>query len=447
MNIDLAIKNFPKQQSIFDSKAKYKIAVKGRRFGLTKGAANDYIKCALEGKFKKGLWVDVVNSNIDKYIERYFLPHLNKLPKNMWDWRKQAKMLVINDAYIDFRSAEKPETLEGFGYDKAFLNEAGVILKDDYLWNNAILPMFWDYPEVKVVVGGTPKGGGGKFEELAQRGRDTNQPNYELFEFTSFDSPFEHIHKAIREDLNSLPERVIQQEIYAKFLEDSGVVFNGFLEIMDATPQRPMQGHRYIIGVDLAKVEDFTVMAVYDATNNKQVYQARFNQLDWAVQKSRIAETAKHYGDGENPATLVVDATGVGDPIVEDLSRMGLPVDPIKFTNDQKRQMIEKLANWIELRRLRMLPIEETKNELKRFTYDISEVSDRIRYNAPVGFHDDIVIAHALAVWRLNILVKEAVEKPKTLIQEHYEKITKKADQEDITVDGYPSEFNEWGAY
>ena len=445
MKYPLKIWNFPKQQSIFDSKAKYKIVVKGRRFGLTKGAANDFIISALEGKFKRGLWVDVVNSNIDKYIERYFLPHLNKLPRSMWEWRKQAKMLVINGAYIDFRSAEHPETLEGFGYDKAFLNEAGIILKNDYLWNNAIMPMFLDYPEAKVVIGGTPKGGGGTFQKLAMRARESDQSKYELFEFTSFDSPFEHIHKGIRDELKNMPERVIQQEYYGKFLEDTGVVFRNFLEIMDAKGQPPVKGHRYVIGVDLARVEDFTVMAVYDATNNKQVYQARFNQLDWAIQKSRIAQTAKHYSDGENPATLVVDATGVGDPIVEDLSRMGIPVDPIKFTNDQKRQMIEKLANWIELKRLRMLPIKETEDELRQFTYDISEVTDRIRYNAPVGFHDDIVIAHALAIWRLNILVKDAVERPKTLIQEHYEKTKRKADQEDITIDGYPSEFDAWG--
>jgi phage FluMu gp28-like protein len=447
MNIDLPIKNFPKQQSIFDSKAKYKIAVKGRRFGLTKGAANDFIKCALEGKFKKGLWVDVVNSNIDRYIERYFLPHLNKLPKNMWDYRKQSKMVVINGAYIDFRSAEHPETLEGFGYDKAFLNEAGIILKKEYLWHNAIQPMFWDFPDVKVVIGGTPKGGRSLFEKLANMGDDPTQSAYQTFHFTSFDSPFAHIHKAIEEDLKTMPQRVIEQEIYAKFLEDTGVVFRNFLEVMDATPQRPQKGHRYIIGVDLAKVEDFTVLAVYDAANNRQVYQARFNQLDWGMQKSRIAETSKHFGDGEGPAAVVIDATGLGDPIVDDLARMGIPVDPIKFTNDQKRQMIEKLANWIELKRLHMLPIEETKNELANFTYDISELTDRVRYGAPTGFHDDIVIAHALAVWRLDVNLKEATEKPKTLIQEHYEKTKLKADEEDITIDGYPEEFNEWGQY
>ena len=424
MKYQLAIANFPKQQAIFTHPARYKVVAKGRRFGLTKGAANDFILSALEKTFTKGLWVDVVNGNIDKYIERYFVPHLNKLPRSMWEWRKQAKMLVINGAYIDFRSADTPETMEGFGYDKAFLNEAGVILKDEYLWDNAIRPMFWDYPNIKVVIGGTPKGKG-KFFELAERGKDPEQPLYHTFHYSSFDSPFEHIHKAIRDDMASMPDRVIQQEIYAEFLEDTGVVFRNFLEIMDAEPMKPLQDHMYVMGVDLAKVEDFTVLAVYDAINNKQVYQARFNQIDWGMQKARIAQTSKHF----NNATVVIDATGLGDPIVDDLGRMGIPVDPIKFTNEQKRMLIEKLANWIEIKRIHMLNIPETIRELSNFTYDISDVTDRVHYGAPVGFHDDIVIAHSLAIWRLNIKTKEVYERPKNRTQQAYEQAKREYEQ------------------
>ena len=444
MEIQLQIKNFPLQQSIFDNTAKYKIAVKGRRFGLTKGAANDFIKSALEKNFRLGLWVDVINSNIDKYIERYFLPHLNKLPSTMWEWRKQAKMLVINGCAIDFRSVDTPENMEGFGYDKAFLNEAGIILKNEYLWDNAIRPMFWDFPNIKVVIGGTPKGKG-KFFELAERGKDPSQTQYKTFHFSSFDSPFEHIHQAIREDIKSMPERVIQQEIYAQFLEDTGVVFRNFMEIMDAEPKKPYTGHRYIMGVDLAKVEDFTVIAVYDAMTNRQVYQTRFNKIDWGMQKARIAETARHFNDGTSPANVIIDATGLGDPIVDDLGRMGIPVDPIKFTNDQKRQMIEKMVNWIELKRIHMIHLPETIQELSNFTYDISEVTGRIRYEAPIGFHDDIVIAHALAIWRLDQKVIEATQKLRTRIQISYEKALQRQTQE-ISEEIAPDTLNEWGA-
>lgn len=414
-DISLAINNFPKQQSIFASKTRYKIVAKGRRFGLTKGAANDFIKAALRGEFKKGLWVDTVNSNIDRYIERYFIPHLSKLPSNMWEWKKQAKIIYLNKSYIDFHSSDNPENMEGFGYDKAFVNEAGIVLKNEYLWNNAIRPMFWDYP-CQVVIGGTPKGKGLLFE-LAERGKDPTQDRYEFFHFTTFDNPYLDLTE-LKLEMKDMPERVVKQEIYAEFLEDTGVVFRGFMEIANSEPRPPENGKNYTIGVDLAKVQDWTVLAVYDRSNNKQVYQARFNNLEWPVIRNRIAETSKHY----NNATVVLDSTGVGSPVHDDLARAGVGVIPIHFTNELKKQLIEKLANWIELKQIRMINIPETIRELTNFTYDISEVTGRVRYEAPQGFHDDIVVAHALAVWDLIPLYKDNIEKPKSFLQQFYEK-------------------------
>ena len=411
--VRLPIWNFPSQQAIFDDSAKFKIAVKGRRFGLTKGAANDFMFCALERSFKKGLWVDTVNSNIERYVERYFLPKLSKLPQSMWNWRKQQKILEINGSYIDFRSIDNPENLEGFGYDKAFLNEAGIILKKEYLWNNAIKPMFWDYPNVKVVIGGTPKGKG-IFYELAQRGEDPNQTNYKSFHYTSFDSPFEHIHRAIKEDMASLPDHVIKQEIYAEFLDDNGTVFRGVDAVATATPCGPVQGHLYVIGIDLAKVQDWTVLSVFDRTTNAQVYQNRFNKLEWPFQKAKIAELARMY----NKALCLIDATGLGDPICDDLLRAGVAVEPIKLTNEVKKEIIEKLSIWIEQRKIEILNIPDTIRELKNFTYDVSS-SGRIRYEAPAGFNDDIVISLALACWSLTPIIKIVKIEP-SIIKQSY---------------------------
>ncbi len=414
MNIELAIKNFPAQQSIFDGKARYKIVAKGRRFGLTKGAANDFIKCALERKFKAGLWVDTVNANIDRYVERYFIKYLKKLPEGTWNWRKQAKILEIMDSYIDFRSADRPENIEGFGYDKAFLNEAGIILKNDYLWENAIRPMLWEY-KAPTVIGGTPKGMG-KFHELYLRGEDPNQVDYQSFRFSSFDNPYWD-HTELKNEITKIPENVVKQEIYAEFLEDTGVVFKRVTDIAIAEPKTPLSDHVYVMGVDLARVQDYTVISVYDRKNNQQVYQDRFNNLDWAYQKQKIKAVSDHY----NKALTMIDATGLGDPIADDLARAGVPIEPTHLTNELKKEIIEKMATWIELKRLAILNIPETVNEFNSFTYDISSTG-KIRYNAPVGFNDDIVISHCLAVWSLQPLVVRRYEKPKTNIQISYEK-------------------------
>ena len=381
--IELPIKNFEAQQTIFDCQVPHVVVPKGRRFGLTRGASNDYIKKALKKEFKRGLWVDTVNANIERYVERYFLPALNRLPEGSFNWRKQQKILEIMDSYIDFRSADNPENIEGFDYDKYFLNEAGIILKNEYLYHNAIKPMLWT-KGVRGVIGGTPKGRG-LFEQLYQRGLDPNQPNYKSFKFSSFDNPYVP-HDLLMADMKDMPERVVKQEIYAEFLDDTGVVFRGVRDIAILQPEEQKMDHLYVIGADLAKVQDYTVLTVYDRKNNNQVYQMRFNQLEWPFQKQKIRDLSLKF----NRAVVYIDSTGLGEPIYEDLVRSGVPCEPIHFTNEMKKQLIEKLSSWIELKNIHMLDLEETVQEFNSFTYDYSEKTGRVIYGAPPGFHDDI---------------------------------------------------------
>lgn len=433
MPIQIPIKNHPAQQKIFDCKANTVVVPKGRRFGITRGAANDFILKGLTGQFKKGLWVDTINSNIERYVERYFIPALSKLPPQYWSWRKQQKILQIKDSYIDFRSSDNPENIEGFGYDKYFLNEAGIILKNEYLWHNAIKPMTWDY-QARGVIGGTPKGKG-LFEELYNRGLDPDQPQYASFHFTSFDNPYIP-HDLIMQDIKAMPERVVKQEIYAEFLDDSGVVFRHVRDICILAPQEPVQGHLYVIGCDLAKVQDYTVMAVYDRTNNNQVYQMRFNQLEWPFQKLKIQELSRKF----NNALVMVDSTGLGEPIYEDLARSGVPCEPIHFTNEMKKQMIEKLSVYIEMKNIFMLQLEETVQEFNSFTYDYSEKTGRVIYGAPPGFHDDIVFSHALAIWALQPVIKRQERVFVTPVERDiYEKQRAGSDIQEGRID--PTEF------
>src|SRR6188472_3936960 len=105
-----------------DSK-KYTIVSKGRRFGLTRGAAQAFIEYALDG-ITPLLWGDTINGNIDRYFDRYFLPVLKKLGSDYFQWHQQRRELKILDSVIDFRSSDRPENWEGFGYKKIFLNEA-----------------------------------------------------------------------------------------------------------------------------------------------------------------------------------------------------------------------------------------------------------------------------------------------------------------------------------
>lgn len=439
MKIQLPILNFPAQQEIFNCPAQYVIVPKGRRFGATNGAANNFISMALRRKFQRGLWVDTVNANIEKYVDRYFIPKLLKLGASgeKWSWHKQQKILEIFDSYIDFRSVDQPENIEGFAYDYAFLNEAGIILKNEYLWYNAIQPMLLDY-HGRCVIAGTPKGQG-LFHTLYERGLDEKQPNYASFKFTTYDNPYMP-RSGIAEMISTMPQRVVSQEIYAEFLDDTGVVFRGVREVATLDPNALPDvdyTHIYVIGCDVAKLVDYTVIAVYDRTDNRQVFQMKFNNLEWPAISGRIQHVSRKY----NNALVILDSTGVGEPTYDMLSRTGVPVEPIHLTNELKKQIIEKLSNWIETKMFRMLKIDETINELNSFTYDISEKTGRIFYNAPQGFHDDIVIAHALAVWGMQPVMRQAATSDMTLIQRDILQKTNQLPEDDF------EEIDDWALW
>ena len=426
VDINLPIQNYPKQQEVFDAVKEYNYVVvpKGRRAGFTVGLANNFIEEGLAGTFKQGLWGDVVNSNIEKYIQRLFMPTLSLLPKHMWKWDKDPHVIHIANAYVDFRSAERPETWEGFGYDKAALNEAGIILKNLYLYEHAIKPMLWD-SNCRMIIGGTPKGKG-KFFELYQRGLDPEQKAYKSLRMSPFDNPYIN-HQRIYEDMKDMSELAIKQEIYGEFLDDSGVVFRNISQVAILDPndyeaQKPIGDHIYVIGCDLAKLQDFTVIVVYDRSTNNQVFQMRFNKLEWPYIRARIADVSKKY----NRALVMLDSTGVGEPIYDDLSRMGIPVEGIKFTNIVKKDLINKLANWLELRLMKMLKLDETIQEFDNYTYDISDKTDRVFYGSPPGMHDDIVTAHALAIHSLQPVLQTKPLKEMSTIEKDMWELTHK---------------------
>ena len=378
----------------FDSKVKKKVIAKGRRFGLTRGYAHRAIEYLMDG-VGPGLWVDTVYGNIDKYVERYFYPVLRKIPQKYWRWRQQKKELEICGNKMDMRSADKPELIEGFAYRFIMLNEAGIILRKEYLYYNAILPMTLDF-NPDFYIGGTPKGKG-LFHELAVKAGDPDNKDQEFFHFTSFDNPY-LTKKDVEELTKELPRSVQEQEVYANFLEDQSTVFRNLIECAVAGEQEPVPGETYYLGVDIARVQDYTVITVMDSKGN-QVYMDRFNQIDWKMQEERIKYVSKKYND----AQVWLDVTGVGDPIHEALVDMGVDVQPYHFTNESKKQLIHALMMSLEQEKIKIFSKEDSNgkvqfDEMVIFEYEVLP-SRLIRYQAPEGYHDDCVYGLALANW------------------------------------------------
>lgn len=357
----------------------------GRRTGKTKNFVTweiqelDQVKT--DGQLKRGLWIDTTQSNIDKYVDRYFKPTLTRM--NYWDsckWNQQKKILTLwNGNTIDFGSSERPELLEGFGYDVAVINEAGIVLKKARLWDNTIYPMI---KHAKVRGIGTPKGKN-KFESLYRQ--------YPHYSFSAYDSPF-WTKEEIEEAKRTMTQEAFRQEILAEFIEGAGAVFRNINDNIGGTLLLdPIDGKRYVLAADLAKHSDFTVIMIGDTETRQVVYHDRFNQIDWGLQKSRIISAYKKF----KCSSGVIDATGVGDGIFDDLTSAGLNLEGFKFTATTKQELVSNLSVAMDNKTIHYPKIETLIDELEMYAYE-QRANGTFSYSAPEGFHDDEVMAIAL---------------------------------------------------
>jgi len=240
----------------------------------------------------------------------------------------------------------------------------------------------------------TPKGKNW-FYELYLKGQEEQFTDYASFTFESKDNlSLPHMVEEQEKARTTLPQVAYEQEYLARFLEDAGQVFRGIRACVKGEFREYNREHAYIMGVDLAKYEDYTAITVIDLTDFHVVAFDRFNKLDYAFQIERIKAVHRSYH-----APIVIDATGVGNPIAEAIERDGIPVYPYKYTNQSKKFLIENLSLKIEQQQVSFPAIKELLHELEIFEYEFSPKTRMIRYNAPAGYHDDCVNSLALAVW------------------------------------------------
>lgn len=381
----IGVPNFLKEA--FLSTVRILVIKAGRRTGKTYNFALWLLIQLINNANKSGLWVDTKHSNIDKYVDRYFKPMLKKM--NLWDrcnWNQQKKILTLhNGSYIDFGSAERPELMEGFGYDYAVLNEAGLILKKQTIWVNTIYPMI-KHAMVRII--GTPKGKN-TFETLYRK--------YPHYSFTAMDSPY-WTEQEIEEAKATMTQEAFRQEMMAEFIDGAGAVFRNILEnIAGELLEKPVDSRSYVLGADLAKHTDFTVIFIADKETNQIVYHDRFNQIDWGLQKSRIIDAYTKFKCGYG----VIDATGVGDSVFDDLKNAGLNLEGFKFTSTTKQELISNLSIAMDNQTIKYPNIEVLTDELSMYAYE-QRSNGQFSYSAPEGFHDDEVIALALVNRALN---------------------------------------------
>lgn len=356
------------QQKILENDKRFRVIMCGRRFGKSELSQILSVTYA-----SRGLSVAYITPTYG--LAKVFFGKLTEalpFPNNKSD----LKIAFPTGGEIEFFTGERLDNLRGRKFHLVIVDEASFIPDLENGWNNSIRPTLTDY-KGKAVFLSTPKGKNFFYSLFMKEGEN----DWGSFKFTSYDNPFIDPQE-IDDARMQLPDVVFEQEYMANPAENSANPFgNAFIRnCVKPISNKPVVA----FGIDVAKSFDHTVIVGLDDSGNV-AYLDRF-QMDWHNTKENIKRLPR--------CPILIDSTGVGDPILEDLKRDGLQIEGLKFTSQSKQQLMEGLSTAIQQTKIGF-PDGVIKDELEVFEYEFTKSG--VRYSAPTGFHDDAVCALALA--------------------------------------------------
>lgn len=376
----------PAQKEILDAEQRFNVVSCGRRFGKTRMALIRSLKPVLSGspvayfaptyKMLKDFWREAVELYKPAIIESSTSEH---------------RFSTVNGGSFSMWSLDSADTVRGRKYALALIDEAAMVADLENAWNKVIRPTLTDY-EGGADFYSTPKGLN-FFHTLYTRGIDDAFPEWKSFHFPTLSNPFikaAEVNAAEEE----LPEMVFKQEYLAEFIQGEGAVFRNIAANLYRGTETPKKhkDHSLVAGVDWGQVNDFTVISIGCETCKKEVYLDRFNQIDWHFQRERLATALSQW----KVRNALVEVNSIGGPNFEELLRTGVNVMPFQTTAQTKGPLILSLALTFEKSEMKFLDVPIATRELEAYEANRSEVTGRIAYNAPSGFHDDTIIARAL---------------------------------------------------
>ena len=374
------------QRKIIDSKARFTVTEAATKTGKTASHIIWLFEQPFVLKLKQGQscwWVAPVYSQAEMAFNRlrrqvtadkFFRVNISKL-----------SLTYPTGAELHFKSAEKPDNLYGDDVYAAVFDE--FTRSREEAWFALRSTLTKTNGQCKFI--GNVKGRKNWGYRLAQKAK-AGEPNFEYFKITALDAIKEGLitEAEVLQAKRDLPENVFNELYMAEPSEDGANPFG--LDYIKKQLRALSGGVPVVFGVDLAKSVDFT--AIIGLDSNGYVCKIERFQMNWELTKMKILEVC------DNVPT-VIDSTGVGDPIVENLQQYRNCYESFKFTSASKQQIMEGLAAGIQQGKTSVINGIH-RDELESYEFEYTRAG--VRYTCPAGLHDDIVCAHAMAFHKFS---------------------------------------------
>ena len=381
----------PDQWKIAIHPAKFKYICMGRRWGKTVMAGAITMAAANAGNAVA--WVAPTYKNtrpLWRFAESVALPVVSK---GVEIHRAEREIKFPGGGWLGMYSADNISSILGNAFDLVVIDEAARVSEE--AWTEAIQPTLADRDGQALLIS-TPKGRNWFWREW-MRGLGDGVAEA-AFTAPSSDNPSPSIKRAAEQARNRVSERVYRQEWLAEFVEDGGGVFRNVRRAVRATPQtKPIENHTYVAGLDWALTSDYTVLTIVDATTKEVAYTARFNGVEYALQRQRIVADCQRFG----VMTVVAEENAMGKPNNDMLRREGLKVRDFTTTAGTKSEIVENLAAAFDHDEIGIPNDPILIGELEAYEQERRQ-SGSMKYGAPQGMHDDMVMSLALAWWNIK---------------------------------------------
>ena len=401
--LTLKYKPWTKQLAVHASEARFRVIIAGRQSGKSTTAVAEACQWAMEEAGRIVWWV-TANYEVKDKAWRDLNAHLPRevVKKSL---ESQRMIELGNGSRIVIKSADGKDSLISEQLDALVFDEFAQCKQE--AWEIGLRPML-NVKSAPVIFVGTPRGRNWAWK-LWLKGHRTYpighpqaglpnadyDPAYESFHWATSESPYSS-NIEIEQAKRDMHPDWFRQEYDAEIIDNASAVFRN---IQSCVKRMPAQPDQYMcLGVDLGRKMDRS--AVIAMNGRREVVEVMTMDSDWPVQKQQIAALAFKY----SVRRIVVDSTGVGDPIAQDLQQAGFPVEAFQFTASSKHQLVDGLRIAVQQANLTFPDHAELLRELEAFQYDVSETG-KVTYSAPSGEHDDLVMSLGLALWGQRGLV------------------------------------------
>lgn len=300
------------------------------------------------------------------------------------------RLELITGGSIEFWTLKDKTAGQSRHPDRWTIDEAGLVPFLGAIIEESIMPSLTSRKGTLRITG-TPKGQNDYWHFW---NKAHTEEGWAYFQATSYANPL--IDRAeldrLHPDRGGMTENRYRQEILAEFLEDGAGVFRHIRRAVygEQPTISDLTGGQYVIGVDLGKINDYTVFATLDLQTGRIVRIDRM-QGDYTVQLARLRDLAAHL----KPQSIIVE-TNTGQMFIEEARRMGLPIVGFTTTAATKQPLIERLAIAFEHQDISIPDNPVLISEL--MAYESERLpGGGVRYSAPDGQHDDTVMAVAIA--------------------------------------------------